>query len=98
MDLLGLIGFLFGYFGVPIMLLAAMVSVTVSYGFIIGSVFAAGFSIYTVALLKIMGQPVKCGICVFIKAFIILALPLIGWVDFILHPQDRDQVHQGESR
>ncbi len=74
MDLLGLIGFLFGYFGVPIMLLAGMVSVTVSFGFVIGSIFAAGFSLYILILLRLMGEPVKCGVCVVIKAFIILSL------------------------
>ncbi len=79
MDLAGLIRFLFGYFGIPIILFAAMLATTVNFGLISGSVFAAGLSLYALVFIKLMGEPVKCNFCVVIKVFIGLIV-----VNFIL--------------
>lgn len=75
----GLIAYLFSYFGVPIILLAVMISITVSFGIISGSIFAAVFSLYVLIFIKSMGEPVKCKLCLVIKVFLVLSV-----INFIL--------------
>ena len=84
--IMDLIAYLFSYFGVPVLLLAVVITLSINFGFMAGTISSVFYSLYIIYFVKSIGEPVKCRRCLFFKVFIGLVI-----FNLFLYPLNSEQ-------